>query len=252
MHNFIRNLYLSLVPEETRLKIYKFRNPKHYVKLRSQINPSPKGDFSLIPFDKYHTIFVHITKTAGTSVARSLFTYLPYHYTAIQYRIMYGKKTFDEYFKFAFVRNPWDRLYSSYRYLKSGGWNDEDQKWSDKNLSKYKDFNDFVINWLSKSNIKKHIHFKPQCEFVCDKNNNVLVDYIAYFESLDTEFNIIAKKLNIQSELGSFNMNPGQSYKDVYNDEMIKIVREVYDDDINIFGYDFDTIVKKIEHSPHK
>jgi len=248
MHKFIRYIYKKLLSEETRLKIYKFRHPDHYINLRSQINESPKGDFSLLPFDQHHTIFVHITKTAGTSVARSMFNYLPYHYTAVEYRVIYGKKTFDTYFKFAFVRNPWDRLYSSFRYLKSGGWNKEDQQWADENLSEYDNFKDFVLTWLSQENIKKHIHFKPQCEFVCDNNNNILVDYIAYFESLNDEFNIISKKLGIDSELGSFNMNPGDSYKEVYNDEMIKVVREIYGNDINIFGYDFDKIIHRVEN----
>ena len=251
MHKFIRYIYKKLLSDETRLKIYKFRHPGHFVNLRRQVNVSPKGDFSLQPFDQFHTIFVHITKTAGTSVARSMFNYLPYHYTAIQYRVIYGKKTFDKYFKFAFVRNPWDRLYSSYRYLKSGGWNEKDKKWADEHLSEFDDFKDFVINWLNEENIRKHIHFKPQCDFVCDKKNNILVDYIAYFEHLNDEFSVISKKLGINSELASFNINPGENYKDVYSAEMIKIVREVYKNDINVFGYDFDKIVHRIDNKLH-
>lgn len=124
----MRKLYYALIPYEYRYWFYKFRHAKDFWELRQKVNPSPKGDFSLRSFDHYRYLFIHITKTAGTSVAISLFGELPYHYTAVQYRVIYGRKTFNRYFKFAFVRNPWDRLYSAYSFLKNGGWNNEDRQ----------------------------------------------------------------------------------------------------------------------------
>ena len=238
----LRKLYEALVPYEKRLAFYKWRHPNEIKELRQKINPSPKGDFSLRPYDEHRAIFIHITKTAGTSVAKSLFGYLPYHYTAIDYRIFYGKETFENYFKFAFVRNPWDRLYSAFRYIKAGGWNERDKAWSAAHLATYDDFNQFVMEWLTEENIKKHIHFKPQCEFVCDRHGKLLLDYVAYFETLDSDFNKIATHLNIQTALGAHNRNPGKNYIEVYSQAAKSKVEEVYARDIALFGYEFNGI----------
>lgn len=252
MTPILRSIYETLVPYEQRLAFYKWRHPEKFRELRSKVNPSPKGDFSLKPFDQHQAIFIHITKTAGTSVAKSLFGYLPYHYTAIQYRVFFGKKTFDNYFKFAFVRNPWDRLYSAYRYLKTGGWNEKDEAWGKTHLAQYNDFNEFVIDWLTPENIKKHLHFKPQHEFVCDRHGKLLLDYIAYFETLNEDFHKIAAHLNIEATLESLNQNPGNSYKEVYSLPAISRVEEIYAKDIALFGYSFDTIASRRIATTHK
>jgi len=239
MVTVFRQIYKSFLSQETRLWLYKLRHPAKYKKLRRVIHPSTKGGFSLRAFDEHQCIFIHITKTAGTSVAKSLFNHLPYHYTAIHYRVIYGRKTFNRYFKFAFVRNPWDRLYSAYRYLKSGGWNDEDKIWYESNLAEYNDFNDFVQKWLTADNIKKHIHFMPQHYFICDMNDRILIDYLAYFETINDDFKNIASQLNIKASISHHNANPSGSYLDIYNTESRNIVANVYSKDIVLFGYDF-------------
>lgn len=249
MSGFVRQIYKSLLPYETRLWLYKLRHNKEYEQLRTAVHPSDKGDFSLKPFDEHQCIFVHITKTAGTSVAKSLFGYLPYHYTAIDYRIIYGKRTFDRYFKFAFVRNPWDRLYSAYRYLKAGGWNNDDKTWASQHLGPYNSFEGFVKKWLNEDNIKLHRHFWPQYMFICDDSFQILVDHIAYFETINDDFDFIRSKIKINTTLGQHNVNPGQSYTNAYTDETRNIVEQVYTQDIKMFGYDFAGINKRRQAS---
>lgn len=242
MINFLRNLYKSTMPYEMRLNLYKLRHLGDYKNLRKTVHPSPKGDFSLKPFDENRCIFIHITKTAGTSVASSLFGYLPYHYTAIDYRVIYGRKRFNRYFKFAFVRNPWDRLYSAYRYLKAGGWNEDDKIWAENNLQQYDSFEHFVKQWLTGDNIKKHRHFWPQAWFVCDNNNKILVDYLAYFETINDDYDLIRNKVGTGKDIAHHNANPGVNYKDVYDDESKDIVAKMYANDIALFGYNFSGI----------
>jgi len=245
MSGLVRQIYKSLLSYETRLWLYKLRHKKEYIQLRTAVHPSSKGNFSLKPFDEHQCVFIHITKTAGTSVASSLFDYLPYHYTAIDYRVIFGRKVFNRYFKFAFVRNPWDRLYSAYRYLKAGGWNDEDKRWAQENLSQYHSFEDFVKQWLNEDNIKKHKHFWPQARFICDSHNKLLVNYLAYFETINDDYDVIRKKIGVGKEIAHHNASPGNSYRDVYDGELRDIVEKVYADDIALFGYDFDGIKER-------
>ncbi len=242
MASLLQKLYHSAFDQETRLWLYKLRHQQEFRTLRTKVHPSPKGDFSLKPYDEHRCIFVHITKTAGTSVAKSLFGYLPYHYTATDYRVIYSRKTFEHYYKFAFVRNPWDRLYSAYRYLQAGGWNDDDKRWADEHLSGYDDFNVFVHDWLNTANIEKHIHFRPQYRFVCDRHRNILIDYLAYFETINDDFDYLARQLGIEARIGHHNANPANHYSQVYDPAARERVAEVYADDIALFGYDFDGI----------
>lgn len=245
MTRFIQQLYQSILPSEVRKHLHKLRHYRGYQKFRSEVFHSDQGDFSIKPYDEHLCIFVHITKTAGTSVAKSLFGYLPYHYTARHYQLVYGANTFRNYYKFAFVRNPWDRLYSAYRYLKAGGWNEQDKQWAQENLAAFDDFNHFVQHWLNEDNIKKHIHFKPQHEFICDRKGNIMLDYLAYFETINDDFNFIAKKLGINAQLGKHNTNPADSYISVYDDISRELVASVYAEDIHLFGYAFDAIKQR-------
>jgi hypothetical protein len=241
----IKKLYHALFSDETRFWIYKLRHKAEVKSLRSVVNPSDKGDFSLRSYDKYECIFVHITKSAGTSVATSLFGQLPYHYTASQYRVIFGRKCFDKYYKFAFVRNPWDRLYSAYSYLKGGGWNDKDQAWTDDNIAHITNFNDFVLDWLNLERLNSHIHFWPQSKFLCDSKGEPIVDKLYYFETIQTDFSHVTNKLQLDKVLQNTNASKRESYRIVYNSESIAKVYELYKQDIENFGYHFDSYDRK-------
>jgi len=73
-----------------------------------------------MPFDRYQCIFVHIPKTAGVSICRSLFENLAGGHTTIaKYQIIFSKKEFDRYFKFTFkigVKSTFD-LYTYYPFV---------------------------------------------------------------------------------------------------------------------------------------
>lgn len=241
----IHRIYTDIVPYETRRWLYKLRHLKANKRMRTVVNPSEKGDFSLKPYDEHHCIFVHVTKTGGTSISKGLFGYLPYHYTAIDYRVIYGRRTFRNYFKFCCVRNPWDRVYSAFRYLKAGGWDESDRVWAESNLAEYDEFGPFVKQWLTPVNIRTHLHFHPQYHFICDAKGAILVDDLIYFETLNDDFTRIAKRLHIDAELGHHNANPGINYIDAYDSELRNIVADIYARDIELLGYDFNGIMKR-------
>ncbi|MEL7310232.1 MAG: sulfotransferase family 2 domain-containing protein [Pseudomonadota bacterium] len=245
--NPLQAMYRKLFDAETRKWIYKLRNPEHFQRMRTVVNPSSKGDFSLKPFDEHRCIFVHITKSAGTSVALALFGHLPYHHTARDYRVIYGRKTFAEYFKFAFVRNPWDRLYSAYSYLQGGGWNEDDQVWAEQYLSCFSSFEQFVTMAFSRDWLDKHLHFKPQIEFIGDRRGVPLIDHLMYFETIAEDFNGVAARLGLDARLEHRNPSARAGYREVYTPAMREIVADVYAQDIECFGYEFDGIKRRVK-----
>lgn len=238
----MRGWYRSIVPYEARFWLYKLRHWHEVSDLRRRVFPSPKGDFSLRSFDRLGCIFIHVTKTAGTSVAKALFNELPYHYTAVQYRVIFGRRDFNRYFKFAFVRNPWDRLYSAYSYLRGGGWDEKDRRWFTDNLPTAPNFNSFVMDWLDSERLASHLHLRPQSHFICDRSGRPLLDDISYFETLAEDFARIARRLGIDARLPHVNASERLGYREAYTPEAIEKVRRLYAVDIESLGYDFEGI----------
>lgn len=190
-------------------------------------------------FDKQKAIFVHIPKTAGMSIVQSLFKATGGHRSALFLRQVFASD-FDSYFKFTFVRNPWDRLYSAYRFLEKGGVNQHDKKVFEKHLKQCDSFKDFVLNHLSKKQVLDIIHFQPQSKFLLDESMNIMVDFIGRYESLEKDFLYVTHQLNVTASLPHINKTTGKiDYRSVYTDEMKEKVAEVYQDDIKIFNYTF-------------
>lgn len=237
-----RSVYRSAIPAEWRYWLYGLRHPMAMRQLRTVVHPSPKGNFSLRGFDERRAIFVHIPKAAGTSVALSLFGELPYHYTAGHYRVIFGRRTYRRYFKFAFVRNPWDRLYSAYHYLRAGGWNDADKAWAEANLARFTSFDQFVLEWLTRERLASYMHFHTQASFICDWRGRPIIDHLGYFETLEEDFRLIAARLGVDAALGHVNRSDRKDYRAAYSSAAMERVAEVYREDIEAFGYDFDGI----------
>lgn len=142
-------------------------------------------------------IFIHVPKAAGTAVRLALGEpdtgrqHLPwwvYHQAST--------KRFDDFFKFAFVRDPLDRAVSGYRYLKSGGNQMEDLLVA-KQINKYESFDEFVSAELVNGSMIYHPIFRPQCWYLCDWKGEVKADYVGKFESMDSDFQVIVDKLGI-------------------------------------------------------
>lgn len=200
------------------------------------------GTLSLMEFDRRKAIFVHIPKCAGIAVKKALFDDLSGGHTKLStYCLAFEPERFLTYFKFTFVRNPWDRLVSAYHFLKAGGYGEADKRWFDGELGTYKDFDDFVCNWLRRENMHKHIHFCPQVDFLEDGNHRgVHVDYVGFYENIEDDFKYIAKRMGVDAELHKRNTSSHESFQDYYREKTREIVRRLYQRDIERLGYDFE------------
>ena len=224
--------------------------------------------------EKYRCVFIHIPKTAGQSIEQFFLNLhgLPWeqrdslllrenpdpkrgperlaHLTAKEY-VDCGYLTaveFSAHFKFSFVRNPWARLVSEYRYRQY--------------YKKYA-FREFVTAGLpSRSRYSdSYRHIMPQSEFILDENGKPLVDFVGRFESLQSDFNHVCAKLSIEDALlpvrnqisegegakaiirglSSRNRRGSQAhYSSYYDKELRELVAEMYASDIQAFNYEFE------------
>ena len=242
---FLKQIYWRL-PYKQRRILFKLNNPSEYRSLNNlRVNNPKKLNYPTFkPFLKYKCIFVHIPKTAGLSIGYGLFgRHTGNHTTIAEYQIAFNRKEFDSFFKFEFVRNTWDRILSSFIYLKNGGRNQVDFNWSEKYLSRFNNFDDFVTGWVNRENINIGIHFKPQYEFITLPTKlKHKVDFIGFYENISDDFNYIRNQLGIGKKLEFINKtrNKQKDYRFYYNDKIREIVADVYREDIEFFGYDFE------------
>ena len=197
-----------------------------------------KGGWGPNPYFPYNdeskSIFIHIPKTAGISVKRALFGGVKRDHIKLKYFEAYDRAKFKSYFKFAVVRNPYDRLVSSYFYIK------KNQDGYSKRLSSLHDFPSFV-SALTSDQIRKSIfkipHFLPQVEFLKVRDGSIGVDFLGRFETLDSDFNSIIQRLGIQAELEHHNRTVHKSFQEYYDQATLAIVQKIYREDFELLGY---------------
>ncbi len=220
-------------------------DPRRYLDLRRLRSAEPARliDPTLKPFIGRQCIFVHVPKAAGISMGYSLFgRHTGNHATIADYQLAFSELEFRRAFKFAFVRNPWDRLLSAYTFLKAGGRNESDQQWANQHLAPFDAFEEFVEGWVTPENVRKGVHFRPQHEFVTTpKGPELAVDFLGRFENIAEDYEALRGKLGFGELLRSENRTPGErlNYREHYTDEMRDVVARAYQDDIDIFGYHF-------------
>jgi hypothetical protein len=251
----MRNKLIQYIPTWIYLNLrwwdFKLNRRVHFDNIQALRKRETSEWSSYKPFDDTKSIFVHIPKCAGIAVNKALFGNLAGGHTSLdEYINVFEPKLFSTYFKFTFVRNPWDRVVSAYTFLEKGGFNKWDKEFYDKELSGYRDFHDFVCNWLCTENINKHHHFKSQHTYILDKFERVSVDFIGYFENIEEDFATIAKRMGVEAKLEKRNSVSRSNYRSYYDEKTIAIVNEVYKKDIELFNYDFNgpkTMVRSLE-----
>ncbi|MEZ4888878.1 MAG: sulfotransferase family 2 domain-containing protein [Chitinophagales bacterium] len=191
-------------------------------------------------------IFIHITKTAGTSIRHSLDfnkvrgSSYSKHYHSKEVQQLVGAEKWDNAFKFSFVRNPWDRLFSYYRFkrrkkIEQGIQvpefsHDEFRKWSFELINhRYQNFED-----------RAKANFAPQKDWLINENNEVDLDFIGRFETLEEDFQKICQIIGVNEKLKHHNQSiPVYNYFDYYEKDLMDLVADFYKKDIEEFGYSF-------------
>lgn len=188
--------------------------------------------------DKRKSIYTHIPKTGGTSLNHILFkSDIAGHTGLLQVMAMVDPEGFNEAFKFAFVRNPFDRFVSTFKHLDRGGWNtDHDAEFYDEYGSYIEEGFAGFVKLMKKKGPYIHVVSIPQHEFIC-LGNKLIVDFVGRFERIDSDFGYICTKLGIEAELPKLNMGNSQSWESFYDENSMKVVQDIYKKDFEIFKY---------------
>lgn len=187
-------------------------------------------------YDEKKAIFVHIPKVAGRSVAGGIFgNEKPGHYYSKDYKIASAAKH-KNYYKFTFVREPLDRLHSSYNYLIAGGGNAVDEYFGAILVKETKSFEDFVLNWLDETKIESWIHLVPQSRYIYLVDGTCGVDFIGKFENINADFSLLTRTLKLDLEIAHSNRSLLQKNIN-YSPLVIRKVRHLYKQDYINFGY---------------
>ena len=179
--------------------------------------------------DSHKFVLFHYPKTGGSSMTYALAPILnrkknatgpwqaQYHLDLIQHRPVRECKIPYGYFTAAFVRNPFEIVFSAW---------DEEQS-----------FEEFVMEVVpSKTNIATRW---TQYEYLTN-NGEKLIDFIGRVENMDTDWrkfcwinslhNLVLCKLNVSEE---------RDYRDFYNEKTIVQVTKLFQDDLKYFDYKY-------------
>ncbi len=232
------------LPYGVRKGLYKIAKGEQYNIFNSYFTAEGPSGISWKKMKEHKFIFVHIPKTGGLSLTRSLLA-CDYnkHVTAKRFQLLFPEKEFKSFFKFCFVRNPWDRVVSAYLFLQKGGITESNKFFSQHQLAGMDTFESFVKNYLLERAEMRgmYTHFIPQYKYICDHKDKVLVDYIGRFENYDESCAYIFERLGLPYRtVKKENVNKERlHYREYYNDELMNIVANIYKKDIELLGYDF-------------
>lgn len=163
------------------------------------------------------------------------------HSTAQHIRRVLGSRVWSNIFTFALVRNPWDRMASLYFYrLKKGQ--------IDSTLS----FREYISQLRSPQySLKGSMHSRPAyyysaCEYLCDQNGKLMVDYVGKYEEREQFVDTVSKALAYPGLGGLLTQQAkpeGFHYSQLYDAESELIVGSAYAKDIDLFGYRFERLL---------
>jgi hypothetical protein len=153
-------------------------------------------------------------------------------YRAIELLQLLPPDTLRSAFKFAVVRNPWQRAVSSF--------------YSHNRNTRYKDFEAFCFDWFEAYESDAHdeqAHRLPQYDFIIDLDGNNAMDFILRYESLKADFNELQNKLGFpESPLPHVHRKAGNKatdYREHYTATTKKKIAQLFERDIDYFGYTF-------------
>lgn len=202
--------------------------------------------------ESHRFLFVHVQKTAGTSLTSSLAPYalspsagrmnkllsdlglrrdwrrvfLRKHATLRKAQDVLPTDVYASVCKFAFVRNPWDRLLSWYHYVQGTP--------SHADCKPGEAFADFARRFIAKDR-------RSQWWMITDRSGAMGLDFVGRFETLEDDVARLGEKLGIAGlALPRASAGKPRDYRPAYDDKLAMEVQTAWRTEIEAFGYRFD------------
>ena len=174
-------------------------------------------------------LFIHVPKTAGSTIYKSFNLDRIVRHATINYLQIKKNIDINEYWIIGSVRNPWVRTVSLYNWCKIVG--NHNLEWK---------------TWLYDSPLVGHLHYQDelnnnplkQVNYFLDKDGNVAVDEVIQLENIKND---IKKSNYLNGKIHNKNIrNTSTGWKIYYDLEDIEYIREQSLWEIDKFGYKFE------------
>ena len=192
----------------------------------------------LVVSQKHKVLYLHIAKTGGSSVVQLLKNngmddlVLSNKKGIYEEKVEYFKEVashWDEYYKFAFVRNKFDLLISLYNY---------DRQLNGKySLPKDITFEQFINEQVG---VRDGLYTELiDQHYLTHTNDKCMFDFVGQFDTYNDDLNQICEKLGIENTQERTNVgNYDRSKKDqYYTEELKEIVKSKFPKEIEKFGW---------------
>ena len=208
---------------------------------------------------KHKCIFIHIPKTAGTSINSFFHPGVHFHYAKPDYQRLFGwcpirrihmqhatsqqlietelisEEIWRTYYKFTFVRNPWDRAYSDFQWIQEfSGVRGSFSNY----INRRKEFNKILNDNTTSRYLGDHL--LPQTDFF-EVDGYLALDFVGRFENFKKDIRIILQTLQIEDFFDlRFNVSKREkNYANFYTKKKKKLVESHFQKDIIELNYEF-------------
>ena len=209
--------------------------------------------------DERRCIFVHIPKTGGTSVEDAIWGadwskrtpqqlwmglvrpgFNKYQSGGLQHLLArqiceeVGADRFESFYKFSFVRNPWDKAVSQFHYMKTR----PDLRML-MGVRPWTTFRKYLR--ILRKHHNRHVQSYEQWRFVCREDGELMVDFLGRFESLEEDFRKVASAIGLDDVTlpHSMKTKKRRPYTEYYDRGSADIIAEIYARDIELLDYRF-------------
>jgi hypothetical protein len=189
------------------------------------------------------SIFIHIQKTAGDAIETAMRKDDPAlevdrfggrrHLFAREVQGMVPPEVWAGYYRFAFVRNPWDRLVSWYSMCMQNAQQNKFSQFIRENAPTFADFITKTTTGMAERTTYN------QVDYVTGAGGELIVDFVGRFERLAVDYALVRARLGLTHDLPHTNTSSHRAYRDYYSAETKAIVAQRFARDIDRFGYEF-------------
>lgn len=150
------------------------------------------------------------------------------HVSVQQLRPVLDQDLWSDYFRFAFVRNPFDRFVSTCAFLNRQNPN----------------FRANSLQWmkvaLGRPAFRARILMTPQSDLLSDATGELGVNFVGRYETLQTSLDTIFDQLGLPLvQLNVRNSSEHTHYREYYDDHLRSLVEQLYFTDLQNFNYTY-------------